>query len=182
MAKIGCCPSGSGGGDVEAFPPAETGQNVSQTQVATLQDNTVDSVASDDINAFTEVKQSGLGFASAIYNTGNLVLDATRMRLTNNSGKPFSFKVNIGGIIISDTSINSALFRIRLNSTSNVGTGTTRRYPSGLTVGGTSVELGVNTSGAFTLADGESMWLECSKSVLGTLILQSCLILVEPIW
>tara|TARA_R110002124_G_C8974544_1_gene515795 strand:+ start:39008 stop:39556 length:549 start_codon:yes stop_codon:yes gene_type:complete len=182
MAKIGCCSSGSGSGDVEAFPPAETGQNVSQTQVATLQDNTVDSVASDDINAFTEVKQSGLSFASAIYNTGNLVLDATRMRLNNNSGKPFSFKVTIGGIIISDTSINSALFRIRLNSTSNVGTGTTRRYPSGLTVGGTSVELGVSTSGAFTLADGESMWLECSKSVLGTLIMQSCLILVEPIW
>ncbi|AUG84930.1 hypothetical protein MAELSTROM_10 [Pseudoalteromonas phage Maelstrom] len=173
---------GGPGGIFETFPPEATGQNVSQTQVATLQGNTVDSGAGDDIDVFTEVQQSGLGFASSIYDTGNLALDAARMRLTNNSGKPFSFKVNIGGIIISDTSINSALFRIRLNSTSNVGTGTARRYPSGLTVGGTSVELGVNTSGAFTLANGESMWLECSKSVIGTLILQSCLILVEPIW
>lgn len=182
MAKIcnGCC--SSSGGDVEAFPPESTGENVTQTQVATLQGNTVDSLASNDIDTFVEVLQSGLAFASALYDTGNLVLDATRMRLTNNSGKPFSFKITIGGVIISDTVVNSALFRIRLNSTSNVGTGTVRRYPAGLTTGATSVDLGVNTVGAFTLSDGESVWLECSKSVAGTLIMQSCLILIEPIW
>lgn len=170
------------GGGGEAFPPESTGQNVTQTQVATLQDNTTDSAPGSDIDTFAEVLQSGLSFASSIYDTGNLDLDATRMRLTNNSGKPFSFKISIGGIILSDTAVNSALFRIRLNSTTNVGTGTTRRYPSGLTTGATSVELGVNTNGAFTLADGESVWLECSKSVVGTLIMQSCLILIEPIW
>lgn len=179
MAKIGCC---SSNGDVEAFPPESTGQNLTQTQVATLQNNVVDSVASDDIDAFTDVLQSGLSFPSALYDTGNLDLDANRVRLINNSGKPFSFKITIGGVIISDTAINSALFRIRLNSTANVGTGTTRRYPAGITTGATSVDIGVNTTGAFTLADGESVWLECSKSVVGTLIMQSCLILIEPIW
>ena len=179
MAKIGCC---SQGGTAEAFPPAATGENVTQTQVATLQGNAVDSVAGSDIDTFVEVLQSGLAFASALYDTGNLVLDATRMRLTNNSGKSFSFKITIGGVITSDTTVNSALFRIRLNSTGGVGTGTVRRYPSGLTIGAASVDLGVNTTGAFTLANGESVWLECSKSVVGTLIMQSCLILIEPIW
>ncbi len=180
MAKIGCC--SSSGGDIEAFPPAATGENVTQAQVATLQGSAVDSVAGSDIDTFVEVLQSGLAFASALYDTGNLDLDSTRMRLTNNSGKPFSFKITIGGVIISDTTVNSALFRIRLRSTGGVGTGTVRRYPSGLTVGATSVDLGVNTVGAFTLANGESVWLECSKSVIGTLIMQSCLILIEPIW
>lgn len=173
---------GGTGGVFESFPPESTGQNVTQTQVAALQSNTVDSVAGSNIDTFTEVLQSGLAFASALYDTGNLVLDATRMRLTNNSGKPFSFKIAVGGTILSDTVVNSALFRIRLNSTGNVGTGTTRRYPSGLTTGATSVDIGVSTLGAFTLADGESVWLECSKSVVGTLIMQSCLILIEPIW
>ena len=172
----------TGGSTAEAFPPESTDQNLSQTQVATVQNNTVDSLASDNIDTFVEVMQSGLAFASPLYDTGNLDLDATRMRLTNNSGVPFSFKIAVGGVIISDTVVNSALFRIRLNSSGNVGTGTVRRYPAGLTTGATSVDIGVNTTGAFTLADGESVWLECSKSVVGTLIMQSCLILIEPIW
>ena len=172
------CPSASS----EEYPPEATGENASQTQVATVQDNTTDSVAGIDITSFVEVLQSGLAFVNAIYDTGNLDIDLTRLRFTNNSGKPFSFKITIGGTILSSSTINSAVFAVRLRSTGNVGTGTLRRYPAGLTTGGATIDLGFNTVGAFTIADGESVWLECSKSVLGTLIVSSCLVLIEPIW
>lgn len=170
------------GGSVEAFPPAATGSNETQTQVATLQGNTTDTAAGTDIATFSECLQSGLAFANAIYDTGNLDIDLTRLRLTNNSGKPFSFKITVGGTIISDSTVNSAVFAVRLRSTGNVGTGTLRRYPAGLTTGGITIDLGFNTVGAFTIADGESVWLEASKSVIGTLIISSCLVLIEPIW
>lgn len=174
-----CCGDSS---SIDSFPPESTGQNVSQTQVSTLQGNTVDTVAGTDINTFSECLQSGLGFPNIIYDTGNLSLDATRLRLTNNSGKSFSFKITIGGTMLADSTVNSAIFAVRLRSTGGLGTGTLRRYPAGLTAGGVTIDLGFNTVGAFTLADGESVWLEASKSVIGTLIISSCLILIEPIW
>lgn len=170
------------GGSAEAFPPPETGQNLSQTQVATVQDNTTDSVASSNINTFVEALQSGLSFPNSIYDTGNLDIDLTRMRFTNNSGKPFSFEIEIGGELISSSGVNAAVFAVRLNSTGNIGTGTLRKLPSGLTTGQLSIDIGFNTKGAFTLADGESVWLECAKSVAGTLIIQSALCLIRPIW
>lgn len=168
------------GGDI--YPPSLTGQNLSQTQAATIQNNTVDSVAGTDIDVFTEALQSGLSFPNSIYDTGNLNLDLTRIRLTNNSGKPFSFEIKIGGELISSSSISAAIFGIRLNSTGGLGTGTLRKLPSGLTTGQLSIDIGFSTSGAFTLADGESVWLEASKSVAGTLIIQSALVLIKPIW
>lgn len=164
------------------FPPSATGENLSQTQVTTLSDNTVDSLAGSTVTDFVEVLQSGLDFASSIYDTGNLDIDPTRVRMTNNSGKPFSFKVSIGGDMISSSTVNSAVFAFRLRSTGNVGTGTLRRYPAGLTTGGLTIDLGFSTAGAFTIADGESVWLECAKSVIGTLIVSNCLILIEPIF
>lgn len=170
------------GGTGIAFPPAETGSNVTQNQVAVLQSNTQDSDPGIDLAVFGEVLQSGLAFPNAIYNTGNLDIDLTRLRFTNNSGKPFSFKISIGGQLESSSSVNSAIMAIRLNSSGGLGTGSLRKYPAGLTQGGLNISLGFQTSGAFTLADGESVWLECAKSVLGTLIFGSCLVLVEPIW
>lgn len=167
---------------VDVFPPAETGSNVTQNQVAVLQSNTQDSDPGIDLDVFGEVLQSGLAFPNAIYNTGNLDIDLTRLRLTNNSGKPFSFKISIGGQLESSSSVNSAIMTIRLNSSGGLGTGSLRKYPAGLTQGGLNISLGFQTSGAFTLADGESVWLECAKSVLGTLIFGSCLVLIEPIW
>lgn len=174
--------SDSGGSSIDAFPPDATGQNVSQTQVATVSNNVQDSAPGIDLAVFGEVLQSGLAFANAIYNTGNLDIDLTRLRFTNNSGKPFSFKISINGQLESSSSVNSAIMAVRINSSMGLGTGTLRKYPAGLTQGGLNISLGFQTSGVFTLADGESIWLECSKSVLGTLIMQSCLVLIEPIW
>jgi len=165
-----------------SFPPISTGSNLTQNQVAVLDGNTTDSVAGIDINSFVEGLQSGLAFANAIYDTGNLILDATKMRLTNNSGKPFSFKINVSGVILSDSSISSAVLAVRLNSSGGVGAGTLRRYPAGLTTGLATIDLGFSTNGVFTIANGESVWLECAKNVLGTLIISNCLVLIEPIW
>ena len=162
--------------------PDNTDGNLSQTQIATASGNTVDSVAGININTFVEALQSGLSFPSSIYDTGNLDIDLTRLRLTNNSGKNFRFKITIGGTLISDSTLNSAIFAVRLNSTPNIGTGTLRRYPAGLTTGSATIDLGFNTVGAFSLADGESVWLECAKNTLGTLIIQSCLVIIEPIF
>lgn len=174
-----CCSCSSAG---HLYPPESTGINQSQTQVATLQDNTQDSDPGAVIDTFGEVLQSGMSFPNPIYATGNLDIDLTRLRFTNNSGRPFSFEIEIGGELISSSGVNSAVFALRLNSTGNVGTGTLRRLPSGLTTGQLSIELGFSTKGAFTLADGESVWLECSKSVTGTLIVQSALCFIRPIW
>ena len=170
------------GSSGEKFPPASTGNNLNETQIAVLGNNIVDSDHGIDISNFGEVLQSGLAFPAPIYNTGNLVLDLTRMRFTNNSGKPFSFKLTIGGQMTSSSGVNSAIIAIRLNSSSGLGTGTERKYPAGLTQGGLNIELGFNTIGAFTLQNGESAWLECAKSVLGTLIFSSCLVIIEPVW
>lgn len=177
-----CGGGGSGGSSIDAFPPDATGQNVSQTQVATLQNNTVDSVAGTDIDTFVEVAQSGLSFPNQIYDTGNLDLSPSTMRLTNNSGRPFSFEVEMSGELISDSSVNAAIFGLRLNSSNGIGTGTLRKLPSGLTTGQLSIDIGFGTKGAFTLANGDSVWLEVSKSVVGTLIIQSALILIKPTW
>lgn len=177
-------PWGRGGVNilVDAYPPESTGTNQSQTQVATVQGNTVDSVAGNDIDTFTEALQSGLSFPAPIYNTGKLIIDATRMRFTNNSGSAFSFEIEIGGELISSSGVNAAVFGLRLNSSGGVGTGTLRKLPSGLTTGQLSIDIGFGTKGAFTLQNGESVWLEVSKSVAGTLIIQSALCFIRPIW
>lgn len=162
--------------------PESTGTNQSQTQVATFQGNTQDSDPGILISQFAEVLQSGLAFADAVYDTGNLVLDATRMRLTNNSGKPFSFSIIVQGEFISSSASNTAVIGLRLNSSGELGTGTSRKIPAGFTVGGASIDIGSGVFGAFTLQDGESVWLECSKNVVGTLIMQTCLVFIYPVW
>lgn len=182
MSSVCCGCSGYSGSSGESFPPESTGANRSQTQVASLQDNTQDSDPGSAIDTFGEVVQSGLSFPNPIYDTGNLSIDSNRIGFTNNSGKPFSFEIEIGGELLSSSSVNSAVFAVRLNSTGGVGTGTLRRLPSGLTTGQLNVELGFSTKGAFTIADGESVWLECAKSVAGTLIVGSVLCLIKPIW
>ena len=53
---------------------------------------------------------------------------------------------------------------------------------AGPTGGSSTVETGYSTIGAFTLADGESMWLEVSKNVSGTLVMANSLVVIKPIW
>lgn len=161
--------------------PETTGSNESQTSVVVLGANTVDSVAGTDLDTHVTTLQSGLTFPSSIYNTGKWTISPTEVKLTNNSSGPLSAKFTLGGKFIGDSTSNSAVVEMQLNSTGGLGTGTTKRYSAGITLG-TTISVGFTTVGAFTLAPGESVWLECSKNVTGTLILESCLILVELIY
>lgn len=163
-----------------AFPES-TGQNLSQTSVAVLGGNTVDSVASDDLSIYVTAKQNGMLFPNAIYNTGKWAISATEAMLTNTSGEALSAKFTVSGEFLGSSTSNAAVVQMRLRSTGGVGTGTTKRYSAGITLGAT-VAVGFTTVGAFTLQPGESVWLECSKNVTGTLILGSCLILAELIY
>lgn len=164
------------------YPPESTGSNQSQTQVATVQNNTQDSDPGASIDTFGEALQSGMSFPNSIYDTGNLDIDLNRIGFTNNSGKPFSFEIEVGGTIQSSSGVNSAIIGVRLNSSGDLGTGTLRKLPSGLTTGQLSIDTGFSTKGAFTIADGESVWLEVSKSVAGTLIVGSALCFIRPVW
>tara|TARA_R110001606_G_scaffold385158_1_gene548520 strand:+ start:16931 stop:17461 length:531 start_codon:yes stop_codon:yes gene_type:complete len=166
------------------YPPSSTGQNLSQTQVATLSDNvTTSSPDQTTINLFSiAIHDNNLVFPNSIYDTGNISLDPSEIKLTNTSGKPFSFTVEFSGLLTSSSTINNGRLGIRLNSTGGLGTGTEQIYPSGITIGSTTISNGFNTKGAFTLLPGESCWLEVVKSVIGTLIVTSSLIIIKPIF
>lgn len=168
-------------GNTLIFPPS-TGQNLSRTSVVVVGGNTVDSVAGIDLNTHVTTKQSGLNFPAGIYDTAEWSISPTEVLLTNVSAEPVSAKFTVGGKFTGSSTANTALIQVQLNSTSGIGTGTTKSYSAGATAGATTISAGFTTIGAFTLQPGEAMWLECSKNVSGTLVLESCLILAELIY
>jgi hypothetical protein len=167
----------------ELYPPALTGENKSKTVVLVYSGNVTDSVASADIDIFVTAKHnSNQLFPSPVYDTGVLSFDNTEAKMTNISASNYSFTVTFGGILSSNSTSNTALIRHRLNSTGGVGTGTLKTDSAGPTGGSSTVEAGYSTDGAFTLAPGESMWLEVSKNVSGTLVMEGSIVVVTPIF
>jgi hypothetical protein len=169
--------------DGEVYPPVSTGTNTSKTQILAAENVTTDSVASNDLTVFVTAKQNGeLAFPNAIYDTGRLSIDSSEYKLTNISGENYSFTVSFCGHIGSDSTTNNALITVRINSTGGVGTGSQLQSAAGPTAGSSTVATGFLTLGAFTLQAGESVWLEVSKSVTGTLIVDETLVLIKPIY
>lgn len=167
----------------DLYPPQNTGQNASGTGVVVYTGNTTDSVASADLSAFVIAKQNSNGaFPNPIYDVGRLSLDSAEVKLTNISGTNYSFIINASGKLTSDSTANNAVIGIRINSTGGVGTGTSKTYSAGTTQGAATVRAGYTTIGAFTLAPTESVWIEVSKSVAGTLVFDESLLIIEPIW
>lgn len=165
------------------YPPESTGQNLSRTSVIVLNGNTTDSVAGNDINSFVVAKHDGtLAFPAELYNTGFVSIHASEIKVTNVKGEPISLALSLNGRIVSDITLNSALAGVRLNSDGGLLTGTDKVYPAGVTAGGSTLDVGFTTIGAATLQPGQSLWLDVSKNTAGTLIVQSVLLLIRPIF
>jgi len=165
------------------YPPSQTGTNSSGTGIVVYSSNTTDSVASADIDTFVSAKHSSNGFfPNPIYDVGVISLDNSEMKFTNISPNNYSMSLSFSGSLISDSTSNTAILSARLNSTGGVGTGTQQRYSAGPTGGSTNVRSGFLVIGAFTLAPSESVWLEVSKSVAGTLIAENSLAIIKPIY
>ncbi len=166
-----------------AYPPQATGDNLSGTVIAVYSGNATDSVASDDIDVFVTAKHGDNAvYPNPIYDTGALTLDAAEAKLTNDLNVPYSFVIEFNGEFTSNSTSNSALISHRLNSSGGIGTGTKKTDSAGPTGGTSTVATGFGTVGAFTLQAGESVWLEVSKNVSGTLVLADSLVIVRPIW
>jgi hypothetical protein len=167
----------------ESFPPTLTGQNLAKGEIIIASSNITDSVAGTDIDTFVvALHDDDVFFPNPIYDVGTLDIDLTEMKFTNVSGSPFSFTTSIGGKLTSNSTSNGALVGVRINSTTGAGTGTEKTYSAGPTGGPSTVRSGFTTIGAFTLQNGESIWLEVSKNVAGTLVVDNALFIIKPLW
>lgn len=174
---------GKGYNTGQEYPPENTGQNLSRTNVIVLNGNATDSVAGTDLDSFVTAKHDGtFDFPSPLYDTGYISLDLTELKITNARDTPLSLAVSLNGRIVSSSTSNTAVVGVRLNSTGGILTGTDKVYPAGATSGGTTLDVGFTTIGAVTLQPGESLWLDVSKNVTGTLVVQSALTLLRPIY
>lgn len=167
----------------DKYPPENTGGNVGGSGIVVFSGNVTDSVASADLTLPVIALHNNNGFyPNPIYDLGILAIDPAEVKLTNISPDPYSFEITVSGKLTSNSTSNAAVVGIRLNSTGGVGTGTDKTYPAGTTQGAATVRAGYTSIGAFTLAAGESVWVEISKSVTGTLVFDNSLIIIRPIY
>ena len=165
------------------YPPASTGNNLAQASIYVVNGNTLDSVASANQAIFVTAKTSiQLASPVAVYDTERWAVSASEIKLISLSPETHDAKVIVSGKLVSDSVTNDGRVVIRLNSTDGVGTGTTKTYATGPTGGGTTVEAGFTVIGFFRSLENQTISLEVAKNFAGTLILESVLVEVTPLW
>ena len=165
------------------YPPKTTGKNVTGVSIYVLNGNTQDSVASSDPAVFVQAKTNiQLAPPVDVYATARWAVSANEIKLTSLSAKPYDAKVVVSGRLRSDSTTNTGRISLRLNSTAGVGTGTTKTYATGPTSGGVSVEAGFTIIGFFRSLENQTISLEVAKNFAGSLVLESVLIEVAPLW
>lgn len=165
------------------YPPASTGNNLAQASIYVITGNTLDSAASADQAVFVTAK-TNIQLASPVpeYTTERWAVSASELKLISLSPEPHDVKVIVSGKLKSNSVVNDGRVVIRLNSTDGVGTGTTKTYATGPTAGGTTVEAGFTVIGFFRSLENQTISLEVAKNFAGTLILESVLVEVTPLW
>ena len=165
------------------YPPASTGSNLAQASIYVINGNTLDSVASANQAVFVTVKTNiQLTPPVPVYDTARWAVSASELKLISLSPEPHDVKVVVSGKLTSNSGVNNGRVVIRLNSTDGVGTGTTKTYATGPTGGGTTVEAGFTVIGFFRSLENQTISLEVAKNFAGTLILESVLVEVTPLW
>lgn len=165
------------------YPPKTTGNNVTGVSIYVLNGNTQDSVASDDPAVFVQAKTNiQLAPPIDVYATERWAVSANEVKLTSLSEEPHDARVVVSGRLRSDSITNTGRVALRLNSTDGVGTGTTKTYATGPTSGGVTIEAGFTVIGFFRSLENQTISLEVAKNFAGTLVLESVLVEVTPLW
>ncbi len=163
--------------------PSETGSNFSEIEIILVAGNTLDSVTSDDPVDFVLAKTNVAPFyPSPIYNTGKWSLGSSAIEATLVSVMPRTSKIIVSGTISSDSTVNSGHVAVRLRDTDSVMTGTSKQYSAGATAGGNTVEIGFTVIGFTTITSGKVISMEVAKDFSGTLVVESILMEIEPVF
>ena len=163
--------------------PTETGGNVNQESIATFSNNITNTVTTNDLTSFaTAAHNANEEFVGPAYDTGFISIDNGQVLITNTLPIKLSFVINFQGSLTSTSTVNNGRVGVRLNSTMGLGTGSSQFISAGITPGGTTILTSFNVGGAFGLEAGQSVWLEFSKSFIGTLVMNNCLMELRPLW
>ena len=163
--------------------PVDTGSNYNQVEILLISGNTLDSVAGNDPTAFVTAKTNvALSRPSVIYNTGKWNVSPNTVAVTLNSANPRASKFVVSGKITSSSTANDGHVVVRLRDTNALLTGTTKAYSAGATSGASTVEVGFTMVGFTSLVNTEQLFLEVAKDFPGTLVVESLLMEIEPLW
>ncbi|QZI89592.1 hypothetical protein SIPHO076v1_p0059 [Vibrio phage PS34B.1] len=163
--------------------PDDTGSNYNQVEILLISGNTLDSVATSDPTAFVVAKTNvALSRPSLVYNTGKWDIPLDEVSVSLNSVNPRASKFVVSGKITSDSTSNDGHVVVRLRDTTALLTGTTKAYSAGATSGASTVEVGFTMVGFTSLTNGQELFLEVAKDFPGTLVVESLLMEIEPLW
>lgn len=168
---------------IDHLIPDETSENRLRQEILRVQSNTLSTTTPATIDSWiTAVTNDDLDLPVPEYDTSRLTPVSGQFKLNYNASAVRDVKVIIAGTITSDSTNNANRIGVRLSSGSEgVYTGSTKIYPAGTSLGGDTTVVGFTTIGFGRLQPTDSLELQVSKNFTGTLVVENCILSIEPL-
>lgn len=168
---------------IDHLIPDFTGENRVQREVLRIQNNTLSTTTNNVLSNFvTAQTNEALSAPEPEYQRGDFTVDPNLIKLTYTGQAPRDIRFVISGLISSDSTANDDKVGVRIsNGAGTLYTGSAKIYPSGTTLGGASTVIGFTTIGFGRLDVNDEIHFEISKNFNGTLVVENCILSIEPL-